>query len=206
MSLTPKQRRVLEAIEHFTAARGYAPSYRELMEELGYRSTGSIYRFVQALHNHKFLQQKGRSWRNAIPATHEQSGVSIEVIGRICKSKPPELFEKTQKVSVPEHLVRQATAVYGLLVQDSSFLDEHLLPEDLLLVEPTEEIGQGELVLASHQKTIIGHYFDEGDNIRLRSSPYAPGGAMTSLVLPSEEVQLYGVIIGLVRGFGHSSD
>jgi SOS-response transcriptional repressor LexA len=202
MSLTPKQRRVLEAIEHFTEAHGHAPSYRELMEELGYRSTGSIYRFVKALQNHQLLQQKPRCWRNALPIKPAHSGTSVEVIGRICKHRPPELFEKTQKISVPSHLIHEVSAVYGLLVQDSSFLEEHILPDDLLLIEPTENIAQGELVLASHQKTIIGHYFEEGEIIRFQSSPYTAGGEMTSMMLPAEEIQMYGVIIGLIRSFG----
>ena len=149
-SLTSKQHRVLDAIEKHTATHGHPPSYRELMTELGYQSTGSIYRFVKALQSKGALEKTPRSWRNAKPARaarNEGSTLDVEVIGQISRQHPPALFPKTTSVVVPSHLVSQHGPVYGLVIQDASFLDEHLLPGDLILVEPADTIEPGELSL-----------------------------------------------------------
>jgi len=203
-TLTSKQHRVFEAIEKFTSTHGHPPSYRELMSELGYQSTGSIYRFIKALKTKGALEDSPRSWRNvkAIKThIHEGTLIEVEVIGQISRQHPPELFQQTTQVHIPSHLVSGHTPVYGLLIQDSSFLEEHLLPGDLILVEPADAIEVGELVLASTTHSIIGHFFDEGAMLRFRSSPYAPSGALSSISAPAEETQVWGVIIGLIRSF-----
>ena len=204
--LTPKQKRLVEAIESHSTKHGSAPTYRELMEQLGYRSTGSIYRFVQSLKKRGIIIDAPRSWRSAQLAVsaHENVGtvVSVDVIGQVSRKKPPELLPKTHQVDVPSGLVGKEVAVYGLVIQDASFVDEHLLPGDLILVEPADVISSGELVLASTQKSIIGHFFEEGENIRFRSNPYASEGTPSSLVVKADEVQVWGIVVGVIRAAG----
>ena len=204
-SLTAKQRRVFDTIEKFTATHGHPPSYRELMAELGYQSTGSIYRFVQALKAKGALENSPRAWRNVEPTQRRREAgnvLEVEVIGQVSRQHPPELFPTTSHVTIPTHLVSQHGPVYGLVIQDASFLDEHLLPGDLILVEPADTIEPGELVLASSHHSIIGHFFDEGATLRFRSSPYAPSGAHVSISAPADDTQVWGVIVGLIRSFG----
>lgn len=203
-TLTTKQRRILEVIDRFIADRGHPPSYRELMAELGYVSTASIYRFVKALKEKGYLEDTPRSWRNIVTKSMRRGEgqiVEIEVIGRISRHRSPELFTKTTFIAIPNHMVSPDTHVYGLTIQDASFLDEHILPGDLILVEPADSIENGELVLASTQTTIIGHFYDEGASIRFRSSPYAPSNATYSTVTRTEETQVWGVIVGILRSF-----
>ena len=175
------------------------------MKELGYQSTGSIYRFIKALKEKGALEGSPRSWRNIHPKKtrrKDDNVVDVEVIGQISRQHPPELFAKTSTISVPTHLICNSTSVYGLLIQDASFLDEHLLPGDLILVEPADTIEPGELVLASTHQSIVGHFFDEGSSFRFRSSPYAPSGAITSIIVPSNDAQVWGIVTGLIRSLG----
>jgi repressor LexA len=200
--ISPKQQRIIQAIEAYSATHGHPPSYRELMEELGYRSTGSIYRFVKALKEEGVLQKGHRSWRNLQPtpvSATSPNDFQVEVIGRICRGSPPELLPKTYMVTIPSHLAEQGSHLYGLVIQDASFVQDHFLPNDLVLVEPIDAFTNGELVLASTHETIIGHYFDEDPMVRFRSTPYASGGSIESITLPRDEVQLWGVIVALIR-------
>lgn len=203
--LTAKQKRLVEAIEASLTQHARAPTYRELMRELGYRSTGSIYRFMKSLKKKGVIKDSPRSWRNVelITRSHEETGslISVDVIGRLSRKSSPELLQKTHQVSIPYSLVGEAS-VYGLIIQDASFVDEHLLPGDLILVEPTDTISAGELVLASTQKSIIGHFFEEGENIRFRSSPYSSGGVPPSTVVKAMETQIWGIIVGIIRATG----
>jgi len=205
--LTPKQRRLFEAIEQYRAHHGHPPSYRELARLLGYSSIASIYRFVKALKRKGVLEETPRSWRSLEP-TKVRSGppsISVEVIGHVSRKKPPELFSQTTFVSVPPQMVHKERNVYGLLIQDASFIEEHLLPQDLLLVEPVKNIEPGELVLASTDQTIIGHYFEEKELVRLQSSPFAVRQTMPNIVVPASDVQVWGVIVALFRTFDQST-
>jgi len=203
-NLSHKQRRILELIEHSIASRGYPPTYRELMQELGYESTGSIYRFIRTLQAKGFLQKSSRSWRNIQPTKTQEALLStaeVEIIGKIYRHKPPELFQQTILASVPSHFIQQGGSLYGLLIQDTGFLSEHILPHDLLLVEPTDKPTKGELVLASTDQTIIGHFFEEEGVIYFRTSPYTQKGVQTSATTSWDEVQIWGVIVGMIRTF-----
>lgn len=203
--LTIKQKAVYDAIIRYSEQHGHPPSFRELVEELGYRSTGSIYRLVKSLKAKGILEQSPRSWRNMVPATSERltgDVISVEIIGRISRHRPPELLSTTETVALPVSLVSPETHVYGLTIQDASFLDEHILPGDLILVEPTDTFQPGELVLASTNQTIIGHYYEEDTSIRLRSSPYTTNDMATSILLKADETQVWGAIVGLIRNLG----
>jgi repressor LexA len=204
--LTSKQKRLVEAIEASLLQHGTAPTYRELMKQLGYRSTGSIYRFMKSLKMKGVIKDSPRSWRNAelVTRSQEETGsvISVDVIGQVSRKSSPELLQKTHQISIPCSLVGKDVSVYGLIVQDASFVDEHLLPGDLILVEPTETISPGELVLASTNKSIIGHFFEEGETIRFRSSPYSSGGVPPSIVVKAAETQVWGIIVGIIRATG----
>ncbi len=204
--LTPKQKRLVDAIEASFQTTGSPPSYRELMKALGYRSTGSIYRFMKSLKKKGVIKDTPRSWRNVelVTESHERQGplLLVDVIGQVSRKRAPELLQKTHQVAIPPNLVSKDASVYGLIIQDASFVDEHLLPGDLILVEPADTISQGEMVLASTEKSIIGHFFEEGENIRFRSSPYSVGGVPPSTVVKAEETQVWGIIVGIIRSTG----
>jgi repressor LexA len=204
--LTPKQKRLVDAIEASFQQRGSAPTYRELMKQLGYRSTGSIYRFMKSLKTKGVIKNSPRSWRNVELATRscEETGslIVVDIIGQVSRKSAPELLQKTHQIAIPPNLVSKEASVYGLIIQDASFVDEHLLPGDLILVEPADTIAPGEMVLASTQKSIIGHFFEEGENIRFRSSPYSVGGVPPSIVVKASETQVWGIIVGIIRATG----
>lgn len=206
-NITPKERCIISAIEEHTSKHGSPPSYRELMAYLGYKSIGSIYRFVLSLKKKGVIKDLPRSWRSTelLTTTKSCTGdvIEIEIIGGIVKAKPPELFPKSHTTTIPSHLVGKDAQIYGLIIQDASFVEEHILPGDLILVEPSNEASPGDLVLASTQKSIIGHFFEEGAHIRFRSSPYSTAGAVSSIVVKAEDTQIWGIIVGLIRMIGH---
>jgi repressor LexA len=49
IGLTPRQADMLALITRYIAERGWAPTYREAMAELGINSTSGIHRLVEAL-------------------------------------------------------------------------------------------------------------------------------------------------------------
>ncbi|MET3648059.1 LexA family protein [Phyllobacterium ifriqiyense] len=53
--VTPRQRDLLEAFQSFVNVNGYSPSYIELKEALGFASTSSVARLVDALEERGFL-------------------------------------------------------------------------------------------------------------------------------------------------------
>ena len=53
--LTIKQKMALEAIDYFINEKGYSPSYREIAELLGFKSTNSAYNLVLTLESKGYI-------------------------------------------------------------------------------------------------------------------------------------------------------
>ncbi len=178
------------------------------MQILNLRSPASIWRFVEALKKKGLIASTERAWRNvelkdiAQQNVHPQSEATIPIIGAVSKGKVPELYPEAEKWPISSKLLPEGGHYYALRIKDSSFLNEFLLPEDIVVVEATQEVAPGELVLASTKETIIGHFFDEGEIIRFRSNPYSQP---TQVKVSAEEVQVWGVIVYVFRGYRSGS-
>ncbi len=203
---TKKQQTVLRAIEEYCNLHHRSPSYRELMESLGYRSPASIWRFVEALKRKGLIKSEKKQWRSIeLPQLRSTSRASIPVIGTVSRGRTPELYPKAEECPLAREMLSDTGHFYALRIKDSSFLNEFLLPGDLIVVEATQEVDPGELVLASTDETFIGHFFDEGEIIRFRSNPYSLSQANqpNQIKLIAEEVQVWGVIILVIRRSTH---
>lgn len=69
--LTKKQRELFEFIERFIQEYAYAPSYREIMQSLGYKSVSTVAVHVQALITLGYLRKAEDAARSLeiVPAT-----------------------------------------------------------------------------------------------------------------------------------------
>ena len=203
-TLTPQELRVLQTIERLKDKDGKNPSYREVMHELNYRSTASIYRFVKSLVKKGRLASIPRSWRILTTDSRESEtgAFEIEIIGSITRSRPPQLFERPEHIGIPKSFHIPGAPIYGLYIQDASFIDEQMIPSDLILVYANPSAEEGSLVLASSDVSIIGRYHEERDNLRFYVSPYASSDDSKSISTDAASTQIWGIIIGVIRSYG----
>ncbi|HEY4202612.1 MAG TPA: hypothetical protein VGM83_18835 [Devosiaceae bacterium] len=62
--LTPRQRRTLDFVTAYGAARQHAPSYREIADGIGLASVSGVSRLVQALEARGHLVRLPGKWRS----------------------------------------------------------------------------------------------------------------------------------------------
>lgn len=187
-ALTKRQSQVLELVQLFTQAKGYPPSYRELMQALNLTSPATIHKHIQTLKKLGHLKEGSRGWRNVkVAKVHKAPAatplVKVAIIGAIQKGQKPDLYAKSTLIEVPQSLmsgVKSQATLYGFVVKDSSFADELMQAGDILIVEARDEAKPGELILATSKQhgTVIARAVDQ-----------------------SSKMSIQGVIISLVRKF-----
>lgn len=71
--LTKKQRELFDYLEAFIKSNGYAPSYREIMHALGYKSVSTVSTHVQGLITRGYIKKSQDEARSLeiIPAPSE---------------------------------------------------------------------------------------------------------------------------------------
>jgi len=124
--------------------------------------------------------------------------VDIPLLGSITAGKPIERVEDdSEKVSVPANMVRKNT--YALKVRGHSMIDDNIQDGDVVIIEKREwaENGQSVVALINDEQVTLKKFYIEADGIRLQ--PANP--EMEPILLKNEEVQVLGVVTGVIRDF-----
>ncbi len=123
--------------------------------------------------------------------------VEIPLLGFITAGQPIERVEQQESISVPDTMVSRNT--YALKVRGHSMIDDNIQDGDVVIIEKTESAvnGQSVVCLINNEQVTLKKFYIEKNGIRLQ-----PANAdMQPIFLKNEEVQILGVVSGVVRTF-----
>ncbi len=123
--------------------------------------------------------------------------LEVPLLGFITAGQPIERVEQNDFISVPEAMVSRNT--YALKVRGHSMIDDNIQDGDVVIIEKTESAGNGQSVvcLINNEQVTLKKFYIEKKGIRLQ--PANPD--MDPIFLKNEEVQILGVVSGVVRNF-----
>lgn len=123
--------------------------------------------------------------------------VEIPLLGNITAGNPIERVEHHQRVKVPANMVRKNS--YALKVTGHSMIDDNIQDGDIIIVEKREwaENGQSVVALINGEQVTLKKFYIDGDGIRLQPA----NTEMKPIRLKNEEVQVLGVVTGVIRAF-----
>ncbi len=157
------------------------------------------------MNNISLLLPKNRRpvWTPSLEAIDEtmqdelSSYVEIPLLGRITAGKPIERIEHDENIKVPANMVRKDT--YALKVSGHSMIDDNIQDGDIVIIEKKQsaENGQSVVALINDEQVTLKKFYIEADGIRLQ--PANP--EMEPILLKNEEVQVLGVVTGVIRKF-----
>ena len=203
--LTERQRDILEFIQRFQGEKGIAPTHREICEEFGYSSYGTVYKHLKLLQEKGFLR-KDWNQKRGIEVLRELPGGGVEdeskelpFFGRIAAGQPIEAVANQDTLNVPHHLLgRRRGEHYVLEVVGDSMIGEGIFEGDLVIVLQRELAEPGDMVVALvGSDATLKRFYPEGDTIRLQ--PANPN--MQPIRGPAQDVQSQGIVVGLMRRF-----
>ena len=202
--LTERQKAILEFIAQYQHQHGISPTHREIRDEFGYSSYGTVYKHLKLLQQKGFLhrdwnQKRGLELVRTIPGTQLTHRTEIQFLGVIAAGQPIETFPDPERMEVPDHLFDGKTSDhYVLRVAGESMIQEGIHDGDLVIVLRREQARPGEMVVALVTgEATLKRFFPEGPNVRLQ--PANPD--MQPIVVPARDVQVQGVVVGLMRKF-----
>ncbi|HVC00196.1 MAG TPA: transcriptional repressor LexA [Candidatus Dormibacteraeota bacterium] len=207
MTLTKRQKQVLDILVTFLNRQGYSPSYEEIAQSLGLASLATVHKHLSTLERKGFIR-RGHNRSRSIEIVHLPRPVREEVIGRhvhelplagrIAAGKPLEAIEQRESISLGDFVRGRNT--YVLQVKGNSMRDDHILDGDFIVVEQTQVANPGEIVVAlvrGEEATLKRFYREGGGRIRLQPA----NSEMAPILLPAEEVRVQGRVVGVLRKF-----
>lgn len=170
--LTPKQKRVLDYIVSYIADNAYAPSYREMADELGLSSPATVHQHVQALQKKGYLNAVDGEGRGVMPTSKVYTSArsfELPLAGLITAGEPIEAVEQRETIAVPADFVSSHDS-FVLKVKGQSMIEDGILDGDYVVVERNFYPQNGDVVVALLDNTYatLKKYFREKDRIRLQ--------------------------------------
>jgi repressor LexA len=199
-TLTERQKEIVDFIRRYRGRRGISPTQREICEEFGYSSFGTLQKHI------KLLMEKGvvvRDWnkrRSLVLAEEERRPYAVEVplYGRIAAGRPIEVVAGDETVAVPEVLTSKGEN-FVLRVNGQSMVDDGVHDGDYVVIQKREKATNGEMVVALvNGEATLKRWYREGDG-RIRLQP--SNERMPPMFFGEHEVAVQGVVVGLMRRY-----
>ena len=171
MYLTKKQKEMLDYVENFIKAKGYAPSMEEIARHFRYHSLATVHKHLTHLQQKKLIRRKKSSSRSIelIPVESDRQGWEVPLLGFVAAGKPIEAIAMNEVISVPPDMVPNKGKTYVLQVRGESMIEDGILDGDYVFVKKAASARPGEIVVAMIEgEATVKRYYPEGDRIRFQ--------------------------------------
>jgi len=199
--LTEKQRDVLDFIRRRIDVAGVAPTLQEIADAFGFSSTASAQKHVGLLERKGFLRREKHQKRGLVLAAGSRpagSAARLPLLGAVAAGSPIESIPDEESISVPPDMLGPDPR-YALRVRGESMVEEGIHDGDIVIVRSAGTAAEADMVVAlvGGEVTLKRLYREPGGRIRLQPS----NAALPSLVVPAEQVQVQGIVVGLLRRY-----
>ncbi|NLM35212.1 MAG: transcriptional repressor LexA [Clostridiales bacterium] len=199
-SLSSKQREVYEFLKKYSQEKGYPPAVREICEAVGLSSTSTV-------HGHlKRLEKKGLIKRDATKpraleivefANRKKEMIDIPIVGKVTAGEPILAVENIEDTfTIPLNYIKNRNDLFILKVKGESMIDAGILDGDLAIIEKTESVLNGDIVVALiDNSATIKRFFKEKDHIRLQPE----NKTMSPIIV--KDCRILGKLVGIYRTY-----
>jgi repressor LexA len=207
VTLTKRQKEVLNFLVNFINKNGYSPSFEEIGRGLKLTSLATVHKHLSTLEKKGFIR-RGYNQSRSVEVTQlpkpvrddvlDRHVVELPLAGRIAAGQPLEAVEDRETISLSDFARGRNTFV--LQVKGESMRDDHILDGDYIVVEQTQVANPGEIVVAlvgEDEATVKRFYREPGGKIRLQ--PANP--AVAPILVPANEVKIQGRVVGVLRKY-----
>ena len=159
--ITPQQQKVLDCIQVYINKTGFPPTRADICKELGFKSPNSAETHLRALEKKNFITIESGASRgisiNNPEVKHE--GNEYPIVGLVAAGSPTLASENVEKVlSCPKGFFG-SDFDYFLRVRGLSMKDAGIMEDDLIAVKKTQEIKNGDIVIARIEDEVTVKYF-----------------------------------------------
>jgi repressor LexA len=206
MTLTKRQKQVLDFLVTFQNKHGYSPSFEEMARSLKLTSLATVHKHITTLERKGFVRRGYNQSRSIevmqLPKpvkeqVHDRNTFELPLMGRIAAGRPLEAVEEHETLSLSEFA--RSDKSFVLQVKGNSMIEDHIMNGDYVVVEPTQVANPGETVVAlvGNDEATLKRYREAGGKIRLQPA----NSEMAPIIVPASEVKIQGRVVGVLRKY-----
>lgn len=211
--LPSRRQQILEFIQGFISDNGIPPTVRDIQRACDISSTSVVDYNLHKLRQDGYLNRRPDVARGIELLDDEGQPVSsaprVQILGAIAAGKPLPVFStegaassaEFDTIEVSPDLQRRHGKLYGLTINGTSMIDALIDDGDVVIVKPTQEAANGEMVVAwlkLEEEATLKKFYQEGDRVRLQPA----NSQMAPIYSPAGNVEIRGKVVEVIRKFG----
>ncbi len=196
--LTDRQKNVLDFIQREQREKGITPSTREIQSHFRFASQTSVMQYIAALERKGFLDRHARKARALITPVQKVRITDVPIYGQI----PAGMSTLTEQ-TIEGHISLDARSAnisknrekFALRVQGDSMIGAHIIDGDIVILEDSKEVQNGDIVAAliDGETTLKRYVMEHGRPYLKAENPRYPN------LIPARELKIQGIMVSLVR-------
>jgi repressor LexA len=208
MDLTKRQQEIFDFIKRYSAKYGYPPTVRDIGKAVGLASSSTVHAHLANLEKLGLLRRDPTKPRaiELLDRAREGMGQAVgsvrqfvtppglPLVGTVAAGQPILAEENIEDYMQMPAEVGSSDGEYVLRVRGDSMINAGMLEGDYVVVRPSDDAQDGEIVVALvGEEATVKRFFREADHIRLQ--PENP----TMEPIRSKEAVVLGKVVGLFR-------
>lgn len=194
--LKPKEQKVYDYIVRSVKENGFAPSVRDIMKDLGYKSTSTVHMYLGRLDMLGYINKEDGKSRAITLSNDEMPAVcAVPVIGTVTAGQPI-LAEENFEGYIGFVGRNKGDEMFALKVKGESMIEVGILDGDMIIAEKTCYADNGEIVVALiENEATVKRFFRENGHYRLQPE----NKTMSPIIV--DEVLILGKVIAIQRNY-----
>ena len=207
-----RRRRILEFIKEFYFENGIPPTVRDIQQACEISSTSVVDYNLKQLEEAGYLNRRKEVARGIELLDRDGEPVSsaprVQIIGAIAAGQPIPVFsaegdvtsEEFDTVEISPDLPRRHGKLFALTVRGTSMIDALIDDGDVVVIKPSEEATNGEMVVAwlrEEEEATLKKFYREGDRVRLQPA----NSTMSPIFSPADNVEVKGKVVTVLRKY-----
>jgi len=197
--LTPAQKKVFEFLRDYIAQNGYPPSFEEIRQYMGFKSLNSVSKHLKQLEQRGYINIPEKNRKRALDLVPLRAALAttIPFLGVVAAGNPIEVVEIPESIEVPESFLGNGSN-FALRVRGDSMIEDGIRSGDILIITRQAHAENGQTVVALvNGEATVKKFYQNGKDVELRPANIQ----MKPLRVPPEDVEIVGVVMGLIRNY-----
>jgi len=196
--LTDRQKNILDFIQREQREKGITPSTREIQGHFGFASQTSVMQYIAALERKGFLDRHARKARSLITPVQKVRITDVPIYGHIpagMSTLTEQTIEGHVSLDTRSANISKNRGTFALRVHGDSMIGAHIVDGDIVILEDSKEVHNGDIVAAliDGETTLKRFLIERGRPYLKAENPRYPN------LIPARELKIQGVMVSLVR-------
>jgi len=197
IKLTARQQQILDLIKEHIQDTGYPPTRAEIADILGFKSANAAEEHLKALARKGAIEVIAGASRG-IRLPDAQNGIPL--VGRVAAGNPILAEEHIEEYCDIPHNFFSPKADFLLTVQGMSMCGIGIMDGDLLAVHRTQQVRNGDIVVARIEEEVtVKRFKRERNRALIQLWPENPDFDVIEVDLRDKNFSIEGLSVGVIR-------